>query len=231
MRMTDAFEKLHVEKKERVSLVGLLEELNLPPRIVEYVRRNQRNIYIVFTLLVVGVISWSLYGAWDEKRTERSGSALAAAKEESGAARLAALQGVQSEYSGTKAALWAQIEYAHEESKNGNYAEAAAQYLLIRGKTERTNPLYPLLTLGIAQTREGEGDFPSAFVEYEILKDINGYRSIGALGAARLHEMRGEREKALAVYEDYLSSFEGAQSDAFDREFVQGKILQLKAKQ
>ncbi len=85
--MTDAFEKLHVEKKERVSLVGLLEELNLPPRIVEYVRRNQRNIYIVFTLLVVGVISWSLYGAWDEKRTERSGSALAAAKEESGAAR------------------------------------------------------------------------------------------------------------------------------------------------
>ncbi len=225
-----AFDKLHVEEKDKANLVGVLEELNLPASVVEFVRKNQKLIYGLVAILIVGVVAWALYGSYHEKKINESSSALALAKQEIDIEKINALQKVTEEFSGSQAAMWATIEEAHEEMKKGQYATATDKYVSIRKGIKKNNPLFPLLTLGIAQAKEQNNQNQEAFIEYETLKGVVGYENIGYTGMARLYEILGEPEKSLAVYEEYLSTFSGENQNSPDRDFVQEKVSNLKAR-
>ncbi len=226
----NAFEKLHVEENRKADLSTLLEELNLPPRAVEKVRRNQTKIYIGAIIVVLAVVAWSLYGSYQEKKINQSGSALAIAKKEPSSVRTEALQKVMADFSNTNAALWAIIELAHEDMKNGKYANAADKYTSARREIKEKDPLSPLLTYGIAQALEAEKRYPEALGEYTSLKNTEGYKSVGFPGVARVLEMQGEEAQVLAVYEEYLSTFTGEDLNNPERLLVQEKITYLKAK-
>ncbi len=230
MANDSAFEKLHVEDKDKTDLAGLLEALNLPPGVVKYARRNQKTIYFTTILIVVAVVTWSLYGSYHEKKINQSGSALSIAKKEPESVRPDALHKVLSDFSGTKAAVWAHVELAHEDMKNNQYTAAAEKYSSVRKEIKEKDPLYPLLTFGIAQAMEMEKRFPEAIAEYTSMKNITGYEGVGYLGKARVFEMQGEINQALSVYEEYLATFSGENLNSPDRLFVQEKITALKAK-
>jgi predicted negative regulator of RcsB-dependent stress response len=225
-----AFDKLHVEDKQKADLGGLLEELNVPDNVVQYVRKNQRTIYAILIAVIVAIGAWSLYGSYVENKLKESSSALAIAKKEPENVRTAALQKVISDFSGTKAALWAMVELAHLDMKNKQYAAAAEKYTSVRADISDSDPLYPLLTFGVAQAMEMENKLDQAYAEYFALKDIKGFENIGYLGVARIREMQGDLDKALAHYEEYRATITGENLNSPDMLFLQEKITNLKTK-
>ncbi len=225
-----AFEKLHVEEKRKTDLSSLLEELNLPPKAVTYARNNQTKIYLAILLVVLAIIAWSMYGTYQERKVNTSSSALATAKKEPVSVRVESLQKVLSEYNGTKASLWATIELAHEDIKNKEFSGAVEKYTSARREVQENNPLFPLLTYGIAQALEAEGKYAEAMGEYTTMRNMEGYKGIGFFGVARVLEMQGEAAQALATYEEYLSTFTGEDLNNPEKLLVQEKITYLKAK-
>lgn len=224
-----AFEKLHVEEK-KADLGGLLEELNVPDKVVQYVRRKQKTIYVIIFIVIVAVVAWSLYGSYTEKKTMNSSSALAIAKSEPENVRGEALQKVINDFPGTKAAMWATVELAHSDMQNKNYSAALEKYGSVREGMKESDPAFALLVYGIAQALEMDNKYEQAYAEYSTLKRIKGFEGIGYPGMARIKEMQGETTKALEIYDEYRSSITGENQNNPDMLFLEEKISSLKAK-
>ena len=223
------FNKLHVEPNKNGDLVGLLEQINLPPKAIKFIRENLKAIYAVLVLAVLVVLSWSAYDAYQQKKINTSSSALTNALKESVTARPAALEKVASDFSGTSSARWARVELAHMDMQKGDFKAAAENYAAIRKSIKSTNPLFALVSFGIAQAEEAGKDYDRAFGEYNALSKIEGYQPEGLLGMARIHEIKGEKEKALSVYEQYMATFVGDNRNDPEKAFISEKISRLKA--
>jgi predicted negative regulator of RcsB-dependent stress response len=223
------FNKLHVEPSIKGDLTGLLEQFNLPPHIVKFIRKNLKIINTTLALVVIAALCWSAYDVYSRKRIDASSSALSTAKKAPEAVRPTALQKVIADYSDTSSARWAKVELAHIDMKNADFKSAAEKYTGIRQKVKPKDPLYGLLSFGIAQADEAGKEYDLAFGEYQALSKIEGYQSLGLLGMARIHEIKGETDKALAVYEQYMATFVGQDRADPERAFISEKIGRLKA--
>jgi predicted negative regulator of RcsB-dependent stress response len=229
MAKEDIFEKEYVDEREKNSLEGLLEQLNLPPAAVNFVKENKRLVQAGIAVLVIAVVTWALYGSYRDNQIKKSSEALFAAQELSGQQMLDKLAEVEKDFGGTDAGLWAGINTAQELMKNGKMAEAQQKFNQVRGELTTSSALWPLVTMGIAQSAEAAGDFQRAVDEYGELMDLEGYRDIGFLGSARVRELQGNREQALELYENYLGEL--GQSAALQKVMVEEKIARLKAEQ
>ncbi len=227
MAKEDVFEKEWVDERDKNNLEGLLEQLNLPPAVITFVRENKRLVQIAVALLILTVVSWSLYGAYRDSRIEKSSEALSAALELEGPPLLDKLAEVEKEFGGTDAALWASINRAQELMKNSAMVEAGAEFKSIRDDLAASSSVQPLLAFGIAQSAEAEGNFEEAAAEYQKLIEVDGYQDIGYLGAARVYEAQGSRDKALELYENYLASIDSAA--VLQKVMVEEKIARIKA--
>ncbi len=229
MAKHEVFDKEWVDERDKNSFEGLLEQLNLPPAAVKFVREHKRLVQITIAAIIVGVVAWSLYGAYRDNRIQKSSEALAIALEQEGQQKLEQLAQVADDFDGTDAALWARINRAQLLLKESSISEALAEFNSIRQEIGRSSLLYPLVTVGIAQSAEAAGSYAEAAAEYEALIDIEGYGGIGYLGAARVNEEQGNKNKALELYENYLA---GVDADAvLQKVMVEEKIARLKATQ
>jgi predicted negative regulator of RcsB-dependent stress response len=229
MAKEDIFEKEYVDERDKNNLEGLLEQLNLPPAAVKFVRDNKRMVQAGIAVLVIAVVAWALYGSYRDSQIKKSSEALFAAQELSGQQMLDKLAEVEKDFSGTDAGLWASINSAQELMKNGKMSEAQQKFTEIRADLKATSALWPLVTVGIAQSAEATGDFQRAVDEYGNLMGLEGYKDIGFLGSARVQELQGNVERALELYEQYL--VELGPSAALQKVMVEEKIARLKAEQ
>ncbi len=216
-------EKLYVEPK------GVLDQLNLPVAVVKFLRKNMRVIQVTGVLAAVAVVGGSLYNSYREKRIENSASSLALSMEAKGENKVNALQQVVDDYSGTASALWAKTELGHMAMKAGEYKKAASLYTDVRDAVSESNPMFGLLTFGIAQAEEADKNYAAASASYSNLKEIAGYKDEGFIGMARIFETQGEAQKALEVYEEYLGTFLGEQQNERLTRIIQEKITRLRA--
>lgn len=226
-----AFEKLHVEEQEKADLGGLLEQLNLPPAFVDFVRKHQKTIYITFGTIAIAVIVWALYGSYVENRRVESSSALTLAQKLEGEERLTALQNVANDFSGTGSGIWARIEVARHYLENGDYQNGLQNYLAVREHIDDSNPLSTLVTFGIAQAHESMGNYDSALTEYEKLKRVKGYENIGYTGVGRIYEVQGQLDRAINEYEQYMGTLPGSLSENMEKRYISEKLSALKAQQ
>lgn len=224
-----AFEKLHVEERDKADLGGVLEQLNLPPTFVEFVRKHQKTIYIAIGIIAIVVIVWALYGSYVDKRKTESSSALALAQKLEGKERLRSLENVATEYSGTGSGIWARIEIARHYMENDDFEKALQSYLTIRESIESDNPLNNLVIFGVAQAHESMGNYDNAAVEYEKLKKIKGYENLGYTGVARIFEVQGKLERAINEYEQYIGTFPGSSETNLEKRYISEKLSALKA--
>jgi len=224
-----AFEKIHVDEREKADLGGVLEQLNLPPGVVEFVRTHQRSIYVILSIIAVVVVVWSLYGSYAEKKLTAASSALATAQDLQGEEKITALAQVAEEYAGTDPARWARIELARQAQKDGDSEEALRLYETVRRSLDQENSLYPLVIFGIAQAEEAAQKYEKALDEYQALKNIAGYESIGYNGAARIYEIQGKTEQAINQYEQYLGALDGDAAGSGERAYILEKLNRLKA--
>jgi tetratricopeptide (TPR) repeat protein len=115
--------------------------------------------------------------------------------------------------------------------KNKDFPLAAQKYSEIHKDLKPTNPLYALTLYGIAGAEESQEKYDAAYSAFEKLKDIEGYQLTGYTGMARIHEIRGDVEKALGIYGQFLTILGDAEEKAGQRGVVEEKIARLKAKQ
>ncbi len=228
MAKGSVFDKPYQDDRDKNNLEGVLEQFNLPPSIIVFFKTYKRLIQIGVATVIVVVVAWALYGSYRDNRTEKASQALSTAEELEGQPLIDALAEVADNYRGTDAALWATVARAHALVHADRHEEARQAYQAAVGKIGKKSPLHPLLTIGIAQTSEALGDFAQASGAYESLKTIAGFGEAAYLGLGRLHELQGEPEKALEVYEAYLATAATAGSFG-QRAFVEEKITRIKA--
>ncbi len=231
MSEESAFNLKRASEEAYVEPSGVLDQLNLHPSIVSFLRKNKKIIQIVCIVFVILVVTISLYKSYRESQLEKGASNLDISMEAEGTAQKEALAHVETEYANTPSGSWATVELAHLDMKEGAYAEALKKYQAVRDNTKTSNPLYALLTYGIAQAGEAGKDFEKSIAMYTELKSITGYKDEGFLGLARVYEAQKEKEKAIAVYEEYLASFLGEERSPRAKQMIQEKINRLQSGQ
>ncbi len=229
MATNDVFNKEWEDDRNKNNLEGLLEQLNLPPAAIKFVKQNKRSVQIMLVLIIIAVVGWALYGSYRNDRIQKSSAALSSAMELEGQPRLDKLAEVEQQYSGTDSALWAEITIGQQLLKEGNMEEARAAFQRVRDKLGKKSPLQPLVTYAIAQADEGLARYESSSSGYQALIEFEGYEELAYLGLARVHELQGEPDKALEVYEQYLGSI--GDTTTFQRVMVEEKIARIRVEQ
>ena len=231
MSKQSAFNQSQVAQEAYVEPSGVMDQLNLPPGVIRFVKNNKKILQVTSAIVVTAVVVVSLYSSYRTKRLESAASSLAISMDAEGDAKITALEHVVSEYSGTPSALWASIELGHSAMKNKDYKKAEVTYLQDRDQVSEKSPVYGLLTFGIAQAREAGQNYGEATSTYAELKNIEGYKDEGYLGMARVLEAQGQNKKALAVYEEYLGSFLGKEQNPGATRIIKEKIVRLSAQE
>ena len=231
MSEQSAFDPNQIAEKAYLEPRGALDQLNLPPGVVKFIRKNKRILQITGGVIVIAVVTGSLYNSYRIKTLEDSASSLSISMNGTGEAKAKALQQVVDDYSGTPSALWASVELGHMAMKDGAYKKALEHYVTVRDKISKSNPMYGLLTFGTAQAEEADKNYSGASAKYSSLKDIDGYKDEGFMGMARVLEAQGENQKALAVYEEYLGTFLGEEQNERLTRMIQEKITRLRVQE
>ena len=231
MAEQNVFEKIHVDERDKADLSGVLEQLNLPPAVVEYVRRNQKAIYITLGIIAIVVVTWSLYGSYAENKISKSNSALAIALKTDGEGKISALQDVTKDYSGTDASLWAQVEIAQLYMSEQKIKEALALYSDVRTSVSTDNPLYPLVVFGIAQAEEALENLDAARQQYITLQSVKGYEGVGYTGSSRTYEVQENYSEAVKELEKYQGVLIGDTPNNPEKAYINDKIARLKGLQ
>ncbi len=231
MASESAFNKRLTDETHMDKVEGLLEHFNLPPKAIDFIRANQRKIQIVIAIVIVAVVFVSLYGSYRERIQEESSAALASALQAAPDARAEELRAVVDNYGGSSSALWASVELAHLDMKNGSYSDASKKYEAILPDVKSSNPLYPLVLFSLAQSLEGDKKFQEAFSKYDLLKDIKGYENIAYVGMGRLEEAQGNIDKAISIYNNFILYMGDDPSFTQARSEINAKIARLKARQ
>ena len=212
---------------------GLLDQLGLPPKVVRYLRKNQRTAWIVTGCVIALVTGVSLYGSYIDHREDKAASALTEAMKAEENAQAELLTQVATDYDSTSAGLWAKIEIARLSAAQGDIDKAIADLQGVRKATAKDNPLTPLLLFKLAGLHENKNDPEQALVLYDELSRLKGFEAGAFEAMGRIHEQQGQKEKAVEMYQKYLGL--GAEASAVpvtpgagaadpDREMIQERI-------
>jgi len=189
---------IDIERKD-----GILEELNLPPHVIKFIRDNSRNLQIAAACIVLVVLGWTYYDYHIQVKENNAAAALnAAVQEVDDAARGEQLQKVATEFSGTDAARWSRIEQGHLAFKGGDYDAALVIYNEILDDLDDDSPLLPLLVYNIGLAHENSGAKDQALKYYARLAEYKGFEVKGLMSQGRIYELKGEDGEALRVYRE-----------------------------
>jgi predicted negative regulator of RcsB-dependent stress response len=213
---------IDIEHKE-----SLLDELNLPPVVTRFIRENARNLQIVAGCIVLLVFAWTYFDYYTETRENNASSALnLAVLETDDGARVALLQGVVDDFSGTDAALWSQVEQAHVAFQAANYDDALSLYNDIFDDLDSDSPLLPLLSYNIGLAYENGGERGKALTYYAKLAGYKGFEVKGLMAQGRIYELQGEKPEALRVYRE---ASENVGASGQDKSILTEKVNTLQA--
>lgn len=225
----NALDRRALEMNRMAEPEGLLEQFNLPPSLIAFLRRNSRTIWIILACVAVVVVAVSL---WDSYRTytiNKAASALDTALQSEGETELL-LQAVAEEYSSTPSANLAKIELVKLYQGEENYTEAIALLTQMEADTSLSPLLQPLVTFKLASLYEQQGELTKALGAYTVLSSVEGFEAAAHKAMGRVQESLGNNEQAVAMYTKYLELTEvaaaGGQADP-ERQIIQSRLQAL----
>jgi predicted negative regulator of RcsB-dependent stress response len=227
MSAQSLFSKKNIKSQQPDTRTGLMEELNLPPEMISFIRKNARNLQIGLICIVVSVLAWIFYDYYTELQENKGASLLASAMQiEASGERIQVLENVISDYSRTDAALWSKLELAHIDYQEGRFDAAVAKYEGILGKISADNFLVPLARMNLAQSYEETSQYDQAIAQYNLLKQSMGFAEEAHLALGRIYTAQDETVKARKEYEDILSTMSD-KADPQLKAMVQALIVSL----
>ena len=212
--MTDDTSRIPLQERPYNPHPGILEQLNLPPKAIAYLRENARNLQVGAVGVLVVALAVFAFNSYREAQREKSYTLLYQAVQTTTASeRQARLQEVVASYPRTNASLWAQLEIAHADRQANKLDEALAGYGRVYDRLAKDSPLAPLVLLALGQTNEVKGDLDKALPFYEKVASLPGFTLLGKTGLARVHVERQQWAEARAIYEGLQADVEIPESD------------------
>ncbi|MCX5863455.1 MAG: tetratricopeptide repeat protein [Deltaproteobacteria bacterium] len=204
---------------------GLLEELNLPPKAIQFIRRNKRNIIIGLLCSALAILGWSSLSYYLARQNDRAAALLSEAVGQGAVEqRKVLLQKVLDEYGRTGSAKWAKVEMGHLAFDAQQYDEAIKVYLSVRDDLAKSSPVFPLVQLNLAQAYENKNALTEALAVYKGLAEIKGFAGEAYLAMGRIYESQKSVPQAKEMYGKVL--IEEGVSPAL-KEKVQAKLDRL----
>lgn len=221
------FSKKHAETMAQDKR-AILEELNLPPEIIKFLRNNSRIIQIVLAVAVIAIIGWEGYGKYTTTQRNRSADMLYEAMKVDGDQRITQLKALSAKYGASGSGLWGTIEQGHVAFKESKFQEAASFYESALSSIPAENPLFPLAQYNLAQAYENLQDQAKAKAAYQKLAETKGFAGESMLGLARIAEIEGKLDEARTQYQAYIDLPETKAGPT--KEWAQDKVHTLTAK-
>jgi len=212
---------------------GLLDQFNLPPKLIAFIRRNQRLLWIMFVTVVLVSFGVAGFNAYRDYREQKAASAFDAAVL-APANNKALLEKVVADYATTDSALWAKIELAQQAERTGDATTAISNLESINGGVGHTSPLKPLLLGKLAAMYENANQLDKALRLYTELSAWESFAAEAYRGLGRVNEQLGKKTDAVAMYGKYLELANGEAEAAMNkpvREMVQARVNRLKQDQ
>ncbi|MFZ5775497.1 MAG: YfgM family protein [Thermodesulfobacteriota bacterium] len=184
---------------------GLLEEFNLPPKAIAFIRHYRRHIVAALCGVAVIIVGWSSWQQYRHKLDDRAAGRFAeAVAVVDPQKRQTMLEELLKEFGGTGSAVWARLELGHLAVEAGRFDEALARYQEVLAGLSGTSPIRPLAQLAVAQTLEGKGSQNEALAAYQKLVETKGFAWEAYLAMARIHERQGAMKEAREMYNRVL---------------------------
>jgi predicted negative regulator of RcsB-dependent stress response len=223
MSAQSLFSKKNIESQQPDTRTGIMEELNLPPEMISFIRKNSRMLQIGLSCFVVLVLAWVFYDHYAELQENKGASLLASAMQiEATEERAQTLASVITDYSRTDAARWSKLELAHLDYQEGNFEGAVAKYEEIIGTLSADSSLLPLARINLAQSYEEMGQYDQAIAQYNLLKKSPGFKEEGHLAL----KVKDEPAQARKEYEELLNTM-GEDADPQLKSRVQALLVSL----
>ena len=230
MAEPSAFDRENIKLQPLGPPPGLLDQFNLPPAFVAFVRRNRRLLTIAALVCAAAALAVSGYTTYREHRATKAASALDAALTASSGNRQL-LEQVARDFSRTPSAVWARIELARIDEREGKRAEAIAGYEAVKAGLSARSLLRPLVLTKLAGLVEQEKQWDRALALYGELAAIIGFEAEAARALGRVNEQAGRTAEAAAAYARYLeltAPKDGKAVNDPEREMIRFKLNQLK---
>jgi predicted negative regulator of RcsB-dependent stress response len=225
MSKESAFDRKHIETVA-VGRRDILEELNLPPQAISFLRQHARALQIGALCLVLITLGWVAYDGYTEKRQENATALLAEAiREPAGERQMDLLRQVEARYAGTDAAIWSRVQLAHAAAKAGDTREAVTIYQMVLKDIATDNPLTPLIHYSLGQAHEAGGAPDQALPHYQRLTAFPGFAARGLHAVGRIHELQDRPGEAIKAYEQLAALGE---QPGLEKGFVENKLAILK---
>ncbi len=204
---------------------GLLEELNLPPKAIKFIRNNRRNIIIGLLCCVLAIVGWSSLSYYLARQNDRAAALLSEAVGQGvPGQRKVLLQKVLDEYGRTGSAKWAKVEMGHLAFDAQQYDEAIKVYRDVLDDLAKSSPIFPLVQLNLAQAYENKNALTEALAAYQRLSEIKGFAGESYLAMGRIYELQKAVPQAKEMYGKVLAE-EGVSPAV--KENVQAKLDRL----
>ncbi len=203
-KQESAFDVKHIEETAAVEPSGILDELNLPPALIDFLRKYQRKIWTVIGIVAFVVTVVSLYGSYRSYIRNKAAQAYDQALLQDGDAKVAALQAVAEKYSSTPSAAWSTIEIAHLEQADGKIDSAIEKLRSLSNGRKNDDLLKPLLLANIGGLYEQDNKFDDAITVYQELQTLKGFEPEAVNSLGRVYEAMGNKEKAIEMFQQFL---------------------------
>ena len=227
MSAQSLFSKKNIKSQQPDTRTGIMEEMNLPPGFIAFIRKNSRNLQIGLISIVVLVLAWVFYDYYTELQENNAASLLASAiQTEAIEERVQVLQNVIVDYSGTEAARWSKLELAHLDYQEGRFDAAVAKYEEVLARTPADSFLMPLARMNLGQSYEEIGQYDQAIAQYNLLKKSIGFEEEAHFALGRIYKAKDEPAQARKEYENILSGMDDT-TDPLLRARVQALLVSL----
>ena len=211
---------------------GLLEQFNLPPKLIRFLRRFQSTIWAVLAVALLLSLAVAGYNAYTDHRREKGAEALDTAMQ-AGEGRRDLLQQVRDNFSSTPSALWAEVALARMDEQENKAGEAIQRYQAVRAKLKQDSQHMPLVLGKLAALEEQKKNWDASLAYYQELAKLDGFAADSHLNMGRLYEAQAKKDEALAMYRKFLEftavTTEESGTDP-RRQMVQSHIELLQAK-
>ncbi|MBU0481986.1 MAG: tetratricopeptide repeat protein [Proteobacteria bacterium] len=194
----DKPELIDIERKD-----GLLEELDLPPKLIKAIRENATALQLAAVTIVILIFAWTYYDYYTaNKKNEASASLHLAVQEVEPDKQLDLYRQVATDFPGTEAALWSEMEQGHRAFEKGDYPAALSKYKAVESDLAGDSPLRPLLFSSLGLAYENNNELEQAMIYYRKLDSFKGFRLNGLLASGRVLELQGKTDEALQKYSE-----------------------------
>jgi len=224
------FDPKHIKESAYLEPSGLLDQFNLPPAFVAFLRKNQRTIWITIGCISVIVIAVSLYGSYRVYRQHKAGDALTMALRADGAEKEKQLHRIIDEYGSTDSALWSRVELSHIAALKGDTGKAIQEMTTVNSSVSGKNPLKPLVLFNLGALYMKNNDLEHALASYRELSAFKGFEAHACEAMGRVYEMQKKTKQAIEMYKKFLSLTEtenGIPARDPERIIVREKVRQL----